>query len=404
MTDESPGRRRFLKEAARGALGSAAVLGAFGASGFESSAGESQAVHTVAVTRRGVGDSRPTCRFAVCGMSHDHIFGMVEAIQSGGGELVAAFGAEAQQVNRFKQKFPDPRLVASTQEILDDPSIDLVLSSTIASERAALGIAAMQAGKDFLSDKPGATTLEQIEAIRRTVAATARIYGIMYSERFEVKAAVYAGELVHSGEIGTVVQTINIAPHQIRQRNPGRRGRSAERPGWFWDPLQSGGILCDIGSHQVDQFLFFTGSTQATVVGAQVANVANPDKPQFQDFGDMTLRGNRGTGYVRVDWLTPDGLGTWGDGRLFILGTEGYIEIRKYCDVARSPRGNTLFVVNGQRARMIDCNRIPLPFGAQFVADVVNRTQTAQDQAQCLLAAELAVRAQMTAATLRIPA
>ena len=111
----------------------------------------------------------------------------------------------------------------------------------------------------------------------------------------------------------------------------------------------------------------------------------------------MMLRGNRGVGYVRLDWFTPDGLGTWGDGRLFILGTDGYIEVRKYTDVAGSKQGNNLFLVDQKQARYIDCNNVPLPFGPQFVADIVNRTHTAQDQTQCLLAAELVIKAQKNA-------
>jgi len=222
----------------------------------------------------------------------------------------------------------------------------------------------------------------------------------MYSERLEVKAAVKAGELVQAGAIGKVIQTINIAPHQINQRpggDAGSAGKNGGRPDWFWNEVQFGGILCDIGSHQVDQFLFYTGSTKAEVVASQVANVRHPDHPHFQDFGDMMLRGNNGFGYVKLDWFTPYGLGTWGDGRLFILGTDGYIEVRKYTNVAVSKQGNNLFIVDQKQARYIDCNNLTLPFGPQFVSDIVNRTHTAQDQTQCLLAAELVIKAQMKA-------
>lgn len=337
-------------------------------------------------------------KFAVCGMSHDHIFGMVGAIQRGGGVLVAAYGAEPDKVAGFKKKFPDVKMVSSEDEILNDSSIQLVLSSTIPDQRAPLGIRAMKKGKDYLSDKPGATSLEQINEIRKTIAETKRIYAILYSERFEVKAAVKAGDLVKAGAIGKVIQTINIAPHQIVQHGVDPyAGGSGGRPDWFWDAARYGGILTDIGSHQVDQFLFYTGSTQAEVVASQVANVNHSQRPRFQDFGDMMLRGDKGFGYVRLDWFTPDGLGTWGDGRLFLLGTEGYIEVRKYIDITRAKEGNHLFLVDKNQARMIDCNNVVLPFGPQFVSDVVNRTHTAQDQTQCLLAAELVVRAQMKA-------
>jgi len=326
---------------------------------------------------------------------------MVGAILRGGGVLVAAYGAEPDKAAAFAKAFPQAKMVSSEEEILSDPSTQLILSSTIPNQRAPLGVKVMKRGKDYLSDKPGATTLEQVAEIRKTITETKRIYGIMYSERLEVKGAVKAGELVQAGAIGRVIQTINIAPHQIFQPvksgSDAHAGGASTRPDWFWEPDLYGGILCDIGSHQVDQFLYYTGSTEAEVVASQIANVNHPEHPKFQDFGDMMLRGDRGFGYVRLDWFTPDALGTWGDGRLFILGTDGYIEVRKYTNVAVSKSGNNLFLVNKTEQRYIDCNNVVLPFGPQFVSDVVNRTHTAQDQAQCLLAAELVIKAQMKA-------
>ena len=342
-------------------------------------------------------------KFAVAGMAHDHIYGMVGAIQRGGGELVLAQGKQPDKVAAFKKRFPDVKWAATQDEVIHDPSIQLVLSSEIANERAPLGCRVMRAGKDFLSDKPGITTLEQLAEVRRTIAETKRIYAIMYSERLEVKAAVKAGDLVQQGAIGRVIQTINIAPHQIHQ-GAGDSGGGEGRPDWFWNDEQAGGILCDIGSHQVDQFLYYTGCTQAEVVASEIANVAHHDHPNFHDFGDMMLRGNRGFGYVRLDWFTPKGLGTWGDGRLFILGTEGYIEVRKYTNVAVSHQGNNLFIVDQKQARYIDCNNVTLPFGPQFVSDVVNRTHTAQDQTETLLAAELSIKAQKNAARVKLEA
>jgi predicted dehydrogenase len=342
-------------------------------------------------------------KFAVCGMSHDHIYGMIGAMQRGGGVMVAAYGQEPDKVATFTKRFPDVKMVQSEDEILNDKSIQLVLSSTIPNQRAPLGIRVMKHGKDYLSDKPGITTLEQLAEVRKTLAETHRIYGIMYSERLEVKSAVKAGDLIKSGAIGRVIQTINIAPHQIVQAK-GNAGGGAGRPEWFWNPDLYGGILCDIGSHQVDQFLYYTGSTEAEVVASQIANVNHPTHPRFQDFGDMMLRGDSGLGYVRLDWFTPDGLGTWGDGRLFVLGTEGYIEVRKYTDVAVKKSGNNLFIVDQKQARYIDCNNMTLPFGLQFIADIVNRTHVAQDQTQCLLAAELVIKAQKNAQMVHLKA
>ena len=393
MTYKATGRRDFLKSAGKqfGLAGSVAMMG-----GLPSFGGQGRPVIEDALQPQPEEPPKHHIKFSVCGMSHDHIYGMVGAVQRGGGELVSAWGGEPDKLAAFTKRFPSVKIVKTQDEILNDPSTQLVLSSQIANERAPLGIKAMKHGKDFLSDKPAMTTLEQLADVRRTIADTKRIYAIMYSERIEVPAAIYAGELVKQGAIGKVIQTINIAPHQVIQHG-GTAGGGSGRPDWFWVPEQYGGILCDIGSHQVDQFLFYTGSTQAEIVESQVANVRHPDHPQFQDFGDMVLRGDRGLGYVRLDWFTPDGLGTWGDGRLFILGTDGYIEARKYTDIAVKKQGNNLFLVDQKEARYIDCSHMPLPFGGQFVSDIVNRTHTAQDQEQSLLAAELVIKAQKNA-------
>lgn len=400
MTDKSGGRRDFLRQA--GLFGSAAMMGAF-PHDVAALGGERGGVRVDTPQARPDAPPKYHIKFGVCGMSHDHIYGMISAIERGGGELVVMWADEDDKIAAAKQRYPNVKFARSQEEVLADASIQLVLSSEKANERAGIGIRAMRHGKDFLSDKPGITTLEDLAKVRRTIAETNRIYGILYSEHFEVKAAVYAGELIKQGAIGKVIQTINVAPHQINQRAGDAGGGTGTRPAWFWNDAQYGGILCDVGSHQVDQFLFYTGSTEAEVVASQIANVRHPDFPHFQDFGDMMLRGDRGFGYVRVDWFTPNGVGTWGDGRLFILGTDGYIEVRKYANIAVRKQGNNLFLVDNKEARYIDCNNMPLPFGTQFVADVVNRTHTAQDQTQSLLAAELAIKAQLkaTRATLK---
>jgi predicted dehydrogenase len=375
-------RRDFLQ-----AAGMAGMLSAVSSAALAQSA---SGAFTVDPANTSVAEipAKDHIRFAAIGLDHAHIFGMIAALQRGGGELVAFHSKDAAQIADFRKRYGDIRL-ASEDEILNDKSIQLVAGAPIPDLRAPLGIRVMQAGKDYLSDKPGITTLEQLAAVRKAVEDTKRKFAIMYSERLEVRSAVYAGELVKQGAIGRVVQTVNLAPHRVN---------APSRPDWFFDKARYGGILTDIGSHQAEQFLYYTNSTKAKVVASQTGNIAWPDKPKFEDFGDMTCVGNGGTGYVRVDWYTPDGLSTWGDGRLFILGTEGYIELRKYVNVASDLKGgNHLYIVDKKQARYIDCNKVPLPFGPQFVSDVVNRTGIAQDQAQALLAAELVLIAQKNA-------
>jgi predicted dehydrogenase len=365
------GRRTFLS----GIAGSAAVM-AVSRSSVTAAAGQS--------SRPGA----PRIRFAVIGINHSHINSQVEAVQRGGGELVSVYAKEPDLTAAFLKRFPQAKTARSENEILDDSTIQLVLSSAIPDERAPLGVRVMQHGKDYMADKPGITTLAQLADVRRVQAQTKRIYSIMYSERFENRATVKAGELVKAGAIGQVVQTIGLGPHRMTP---------ATRPAWFFDRPRFGGILCDIGSHQADQFLYFTGSTRGDVVASQVGNIHNQKYTSFEDFGDVMLRGDRGTGYIRVDWFTPDGLATWGDGRLTILGTDGFIEVRKNVDIAGRQGGSHLFIVDGKDTRHVDCGAVPLPYGEQLVSDVLNRTETAMPQAHCFLATELMLKAQAQA-------
>ena len=337
----------------------------------------------------------PRIRFAAIGLNHGHINSQCAAVIRGGGELVSFFAKEPDLAAEFSKRFPQAKLARSEKEILGDPSIKLVASAAIANERAPLGIEVMRHGKDFMADKPGITTLEQLAEVRRVQAETRRIYSITYSERFENRATVKAGELVKAGAIGKVVQTIGLGPHRMNPKT---------RPAWFFEKERYGGILCDIASHQFDQFLFFTGSTRADILSAQTGNVHHPEYPGLEDFGDVTLQGNGGAGYIRVDWFTPDGLSTWGDGRLTILGTDGFIEIRKNVDIAGRPGGSHLFLVDQKETRYIDCQDQKLPYGEQLVDDVLNRTETAMSQAHCFLATELALRAQKDARPLKLKA
>ena len=251
-----------------------------------------------------------------------------------------------------------------------------------------LAIEAMEAGKDVMVDKPGCTTLEQLAALRACVARTGRIWSVNFSERFEVPAVTRADELVRAGAIGRVIQTVGLGPH---------RQRLHTRPEWYFEKARFGGILCDIGSHQVDQFLHFTGSTEVEIAHALAENSTRPEYPGFENFGEIVLNGDAGHGYIRVDWFTPDALPVWGDGRLFILGDEGSIELRKYVDLARSETGNHLLLSNRTRVEHIDCRDAGLPYFPRLAADIRDRTETAAAQEHTFRTMEIAIRAQMKA-------
>ncbi|MDR6820124.1 putative dehydrogenase [Neorhizobium sp. 2083] len=329
-------------------------------------------------------------RIGVIGIDHGHIYGMINGMLDAGATLVAwTTGEETPEAVRktFQETYPDLP-ARSMQAILDDESIVLVLSSGINSERADVAVAAMSHGKDVLVDKPGCTSLEQLADIQRTVGETGQRWVVSFSERVSVESATLADQLIAQGRIGKVVQTVGLGPHRMNAHL---------RPAWFWDRARCGGILADICAHQFDQFLHFTGSTEASVVSAHVANVANPDRPAFQDFGEVLLEGNGGRGYARVDWLTPAGLPVWGDGRITILGTEGYIELRKYIDIAGHDGQDHVFVADRTGVQRFEAKGAGKPFFARLAADVERRTETAMAQSHAFLATRLALQAQLIA-------
>lgn len=322
----------------------------------------------------------------VIGIDHRHIYEMVQFLEDAGAELKGWYtDGNPAPLGGFLRRFPDVPRVASPEALLDDPQIDLILTAAIPSERAGIAIRAMQAGKDVLTDKPGCLTLEDLEALRRTQAATGRIWNICFSERLKVPCMTLATDLVRAGEIGTIVQTLGLGPHRLN---------APTRPDWFWDAAQNGGILADIGTHQIDQFLYLTGADAVDILQASVQNTL---RPGFQDFGQMTLRAGQMHGYVRLDWFTPDALPTWGDGRYFILGTTGTIELRKYVDIGGADGGDHLLITNGTRCEKIAAHDAGMPFFAALLEDVRNRTETAMPQSHSFRVTELALRAQSMA-------
>ncbi|MGR3502264.1 Gfo/Idh/MocA family protein [Pseudaestuariivita sp.] len=328
-------------------------------------------------------------KLGILGIDHGHIFGMLGHMLSRGCTCDGYWtDGPAVTEAKFREVHPALEMYETADRVLDDPEVALVLISAVPEDRAALAIRAMEAGKDVMVDKPGCTTHAQLHALMACQEQTGRIWSVNFSERFQVPAVTRASELVAQGVIGEVIQTLGIGPHKQNLKT---------RPDWFFERARYGGILCDIASHQVDQFLHFTGSTDAEVTHASVQNATRPDLPGFQDYGEMALRSGKAHGFVRVDWFTPDGLPTWGDGRLFIQGTEGFIELRKYTDIGQPHRTDSLYLVNREENVRIDCADEPLPYFDRLIADVEDRTETAMPQAHAFKVMELALNAQSMA-------
>lgn len=324
-------------------------------------------------------------------LDHGHVYGMTEGLVGAGATLKWVFDPDPARVAAFRERFPQVRVARSEDEVLADPDVALVAGAAVTNERCALGLRVMEAGKDYFTDKAPLTTLDQLTAAREATARTGRKYAVYYSERIHVESAVLAGQLVERGAIGRVLSMSSFGPH--------REGDPSTRPGWFYEKERYGGILCDIGSHNMEQLLHFTGARDAEVVSATIGNFHHPEHVELDDFGDVHLVTDTGaTGYVRVDWLTPDGLSTWGDGRTFLLGTEGYIELRKYVNVATGEGADHVFLVDRQGEHHLRAaGTVGYPFFGELILDCLERTENAMTQEHAFKAAELAVRAQLAA-------
>jgi predicted dehydrogenase len=328
--------------------------------------------------------------FAAIRLDHGHIKGMCNGLMEAGATLKWVYDPDPAKVDAFRAAYPQAKAARSLDEVLSDPGVRLVACDAVTSERGPLGCRVMEAGKDYFSDKAPFTTLGQLAQARSAVARTGRKFMVYYSERLHNESAMFATDLLARGAIGRVIHVINIAPHRLAK---------ATRPAWFFEREKYGGILCDLGSHQFEQFLTYSGSEDAEVTHAAVANFANPDKPELEDFGEACLTGSSGAlNYVRVDWFTPDGLGTWGDGRTFVVGTEGTIELRKYVDVGRDPAGDHVYLVDAKGEQRFDvASKVGFRFFGELILDCMNRTEKAMTQAHAFKAAEICLKAQAAA-------
>lgn len=334
--------------------------------------------------------------FAAVGLDHGHIYGMCGGLLEAGGQLKWVYDPDSAKMDAFRAKFPWVRAARSEEEVLEDPEVLLVAGACITGERCALGLRVMNAGKDYFTDKAPLTTLEQLEAAKAACAKTGKKYAVYYAERIHCETAVFTGQLIEEGAIGRVIQVLGLGPHRLG---------AAGRPDWFFIKEKYGGILCDIGSHQIEQILYYTGTRDATVVRSQIANYNHPQYPELDDFGDATLVTDNGAaGYFRVDWFTPDGLQMWGDGRSFILGTEGFIEQRKYMNLGTADGPAHLYLANGKGETHFDVyGKVGYPYFGALILDCLNRTENAMTQEHAFKAAELSVKAQLQAAVIHAP-
>ncbi len=328
--------------------------------------------------------------FAAVGLAHGHIYGMCGGLIAAGATLKYVYEEDEVLLRDFVKKYPSVKVCESIDDILSDPEVDLIASADIPSERAPLTIRAMKCGKDVFVDKAPLISHAQLADVKAAVKETGRKLFVYYSEFFAVEASVYAKQLIDRGVIGKVFHIDIFAPHRL---NP------EIRPAWFFEREKTGGIIIDIGSHQLHQFLEYAGATDATVNSARVNNYFHRDLAKdgdWDDFGDLTITGDNGvTGYMRIDWQSPKGINTWGDARVTILGEKGYIELRKNCNIGMEKTTNNVYVCteDGVFCESVS-GKVGLPYYSNIIKDCRDRTELAQSEHQAFRAIELSIEAE----------
>ena len=303
----------------------------------------------------------PSLRIGVIGAEHPHLFTIVEPLLELGATTVAHSVGSGMWPDAYRgwRTDSDER---SPDGVLDDPSIDLIVTADVPSKRGPIAAEALRRSKNVLADKPGVTTIEHLDAVVAASTASSARWWVLFSERFEHPAVIEAVRMARSGELGEIVHVTGLGPHSLG---------ADTRPDWFWDMAATGGILVDLASHQVDQFLAVTGATSGSVsvVAAAAGNAAVPQHPGFEDVGHIVLACDGVVGHHRVDYLTPAGLGAWGDPRLTIVGTRATAEVRAVIDVAGTPGGEHLIVVDAEGTRRVD-DLPPARWAVDLLADL----------------------------------
>lgn len=334
-----------------------------------------------------IGEDARMLRFAAIGLDHRHVYDLTAGLLDAGA-VCAGYDPQTSDprvLAGFRKRFPDVPAV-SRERLLDDASIDFIVLCAVPRDRAALAIEAMRRGKDVMVDKPGVTTPDHLAAVEATVRETGRIWSICLG-RLTSAAVQAALEVVRSGELGRLVSLHSLAPHRLNR---------ALRPAWFFEREAYGGIINDIGVHSIDQFLAFAGAADATIAASTIGCFGTPPAG-FEDFAEITLHSATMTGTMRLDWFTPDGLPDWGDGRLFLVGTEGTLELRKNLDIAGRAGGDHMFVANRQRTRYQDCSLLPVSSYRDFLEDVRDRGERVTDGGRVFSVCRLALRCQAEA-------
>jgi predicted dehydrogenase len=261
-------------------------------------------------------------KLAFLGFRHGHVMGLYQsALEHPDVEVVAAVEEDPATVATLRAAGKVELTHERIAEVLASVPCDAVAIGDVYARRGAIAIAALEAGKHVIADKPLCTRLDELDRIAELSRANQRVVHCLFDLRDTGPYRTMC-RLIGAGEIGTV-HTVNFtAQHPLLL---------GTRPGWYFERGAHGGTINDIAIHAIDLIPWLTGRSITGVVAARAWNARLPQFPHFQDAAQIMLRLDNGGGVLGdLSYLAPDGVGYsapqyW---RVTCHGERGFVEAR----------------------------------------------------------------------------
>ncbi|MGQ9632259.1 MAG: Gfo/Idh/MocA family protein [bacterium] len=299
-------------------------------------------------------------KFGIIGCQHGHIAQFIdEMLAIPGTEFLGIVEDDPWLAESLSRRYDVPLL--ERREDLLNLGVELVGSSARNDLKADLICYCLGRGLHVMVDKPLVITLGDLGRVMSAVEGSRAQLGLMLTERFNPPIA-HLKNLIDRGELGRIVHFTILKPHKIV---------ASTRPPWHFVKSQNGGIIADLAIHDVDLLRWYLGC-EVKSFHAYESQYTLLDKPAFSDNAEIFLiMENGATAFLRPDWLMPDAYPTWGDGRIFCVGTEGCAEIRTTGDPFAGTPGELIVTTNKSAPRKIT----PDPVGRNLAQDFIDRIE-----------------------------
>ena len=259
-------------------------------------------------------------KIAMAGLAHGHGIAFLDsALKFDGVSVVGFYDDENPLSAQEASKTFNAPVYNDLDELLQKSGANTLLTAAINSSKADIIVKAVEAGLHIISDKPLVTKMDDLNRITDALEKNknVKLY-LMLSERYS-PVLVTTKNLIDAGEIGQVVNIINMRPHRLRPQG---------RPAWMFDSKQYGGILNDIGVHDIDIAVWLSGCEVDKILAASVSNKRFNEFDDFDDNGEAMLRLKNGCiVFILESWLTPEKYPHHGEMKFIVHGTKGQITV-----------------------------------------------------------------------------